>query len=87
MSKGLKKGVAVSGAKIKSEKVSGGKLVITLKSAATKVKVTISGKALSESRALRTEIKKHKVKSLSFAVTAKTKNSDVKQTVKFTKLS
>jgi hypothetical protein len=56
------KGVSVSGGTVKSAKISGGRLVITLKSAASSVSVTVSGPGLKETKALKTKVKKHKVK-------------------------
>ena len=67
--KGLKQGVILSGAKIKSEKLVKGKLVVTLKSAATRIKVTLNNKALNESVSLALKIAQKKVKSLTGKVT------------------
>lgn len=58
------KGLSVSGGTVKSAKVSGGRLVITLKSAAGSVSVTVKGPGLTESNGLKQKVKKHKVKSL-----------------------
>jgi hypothetical protein len=69
--KGLKKGVTVSGAKIKSVSLSGGKLTITLKSSVTSFSVKVSTKALSETKGLATKVKKKKTKSLKLSISAK----------------
>lgn len=66
-----RKGLSVSGAKIKSASLSGGKLAVTLKSAVTQLSVKLSTKALIETAALRTKIKSNKVKSLTATVVAK----------------
>jgi hypothetical protein len=63
-------GLSVSGATLSSVKVSGGRLMITLTSAAASVTVTVSGPVLVESKALQTNVKKHKVKSLTLTVRA-----------------
>jgi hypothetical protein len=42
--------------------------VITLKSAASSVSVTVKGPGLTESAALKTKVKKHKVKSLTVSI-------------------
>jgi hypothetical protein len=88
--KGLKKGVSLKGAKIKSEKLSHGRLVVTLKSASGKFGVSVSSKALRESSSLKRQFKKkkRKVKSL----TAKLLVTDASNTstalkLKITKLS
>jgi hypothetical protein len=70
VSKKLSKGVSLTGAKIKSLKLKGGKLVVTLKSAAASFTVKLSTPALSESKSLAKRVRKHKVKSLSLLVTA-----------------
>jgi hypothetical protein len=62
------KGLSVSGGTVKSAKVSGGRLVITLKSAAGSVSVTVKGPGLTETNALKTKVKKHKVKSLTVSI-------------------
>jgi hypothetical protein len=58
------KGLGVSGASVQSVALKSGKLVITLKKAAGSVTVNLSGPVLTESSALQTKVKKHKVKSL-----------------------
>lgn len=60
-------GVAVSGAKIKSLKISGGHLVITLKKAVRSFTVKLT-KVLSESAALESKVQAGKVKSLRLTV-------------------
>jgi hypothetical protein len=62
-------GVAVSGAKIKSLKISGGHLVITLKKAVRSFTVKLTT-VLSESSALKTKVQAGKVKSLRLTVVA-----------------
>jgi hypothetical protein len=62
------KGLSVSGGTVKSAKVSGGRLVITLKSATGSVSVTVKGPGLTESNGLKQKVKKHKVKSLTVNV-------------------
>jgi hypothetical protein len=66
-----RKGLSVSGAKIKNASLSGGKLAVTLKSGVSQLSVKLSAKALIESSALRTKIKNKKVKSLTATVVAK----------------
>jgi hypothetical protein len=61
-------GVSLKGAKPKSLSLSHGKLVITLRSAASAVSVTIGRKALRESRGLRSKAQRTKVKSLRLVV-------------------
>jgi hypothetical protein len=65
------KGLSVAGGTIKSAKVSGGQLVIKLKKAAASVTVNAKGPALLESKALQTQVNKHKVKSITFTVKVK----------------
>ena len=48
------------GGKAKTVAIKGGKLVITLKKAAGKVTITLSGPLVAESKALQTKVKKHK---------------------------
>jgi hypothetical protein len=72
----LIKGLGVSGAKVKTVAVTGGTLMITLKKAAEDVAVNLSGPALTETSSLRSEVKKHKVTS----VTATLKVTDAKHT-------
>jgi hypothetical protein len=66
-----RKGLSVSGAKIKGASLSGGKLVVTLKSAVTQLSVKLSKKALIETASLQKKIKGNKVKSLTATVVAK----------------
>jgi hypothetical protein len=61
ISKQVAKGVKLGGAAAKSAKVSHGKLVVTLKSAAGSVSVTIGAKALKLSKGLLKKAKKHKL--------------------------
>ena len=68
-SKTLAKDVSVSGGKVKSVKLSGGKLVVTLTSAASQLKVT--AKSLKVSSALQKKVKDKKVKSLTVKISAK----------------
>jgi hypothetical protein len=58
------KGLGVTGAKVKTVALKGGKLVITLSKPVASVKVSASGPVLTESSSLQTKVKKHKVKSL-----------------------
>jgi hypothetical protein len=60
----------VSGAKIKSVKISGGSLVITLKSKVTSETITTKKSLISETASLMKSIKKKKTKKLSVAVHA-----------------
>jgi hypothetical protein len=66
ISKGLKKGLKVSGKY--TAKISGGQLVVTLKTAESSVSVTVSSKALSVSKALSASVKKKKTKTLNASV-------------------
>ena len=58
----LIRGLGVSGAKVKSVALKGGKLVITLNKAAGSPTFKLSGAVLAESKSLQTRVKKHKVK-------------------------
>jgi hypothetical protein len=69
-SKSLAKGVTLAGATVKSVSLKGGKLLVTLKSPVTSLKVKISSKVLKVSTGLEKQIKKHKVKSLVATITA-----------------
>jgi hypothetical protein len=62
--KTLIKGLGVSGASVKSVRLKGGKLVITLTTAAGSVTVNLSGPVLTETGALQSAVKKHKVNSI-----------------------
>src|SRR5262249_37043431 len=64
----LIKGLGVSGAKVKSVTIKGGKLVITFKSATAKATINLSGALVAESSGLQKKVKKHKVKSLTFSL-------------------
>jgi hypothetical protein len=70
------KGLGVSGGSVKSVALQGGKLVINLKKAAGSVTVSLSGPVLTETGALQTSVKKHKVKSLTVTL----KVTDAKHT-------
>jgi hypothetical protein len=72
----LIKGLGVSGASVKAVALRGGKLVITLRKAAGRATVKLSGPVLSESRSLQKGVKKHRVKS----VTVTLKVTDAKHT-------
>lgn len=69
-SKKLKKEISASGAKIKSVKISGGKLVVDFKSKVTSATIKTKKGAVSESAALIKKIKKHKTKKLTLKVKA-----------------
>lgn len=64
------KGLSISGGKLKSAKVSGGKLVITLSKAVSSVSITVKGPLVTETKALAKKVKKHKVKKLPVGLTA-----------------
>lgn len=64
------RGVRVRGGAVKSLSLSHGRLVIALKRAVSGVTVTLSDKALKESRALRTQARRHKLKHLALVVIA-----------------
>ena len=70
-SKNYKKGLGVSGAKVKKASLSHGKLLVTLKSPVTGFSVKLSSSALNESTSLMQKIKAHKVKSLKATIVAK----------------
>ena len=72
----LIKGLSVVGGKAKTVAIKGGKLVITLGKPGGKVTITVSGPLVSESKALQTNVKKHKAKSLKFTL----KVTDAKHT-------
>jgi hypothetical protein len=72
----LIRGLGVSGAKVKSAAIKGGKLVITFKKAAASATITVSDPLVSESIGVQTKVKKHKVKSLAFVL----KLTDAKKT-------
>lgn len=62
------KGLSVSGGKLKSARVSGGRLTITLKVAASSVSITVKGPGLTESRALQQRVKKHQVRKVGVTI-------------------
>lgn len=68
--KKLLKELSASGAKIKSVKISGGKLVVTFKSKVTSVTLKSKKGLVSETTALIKKIKKHKTKKLTFKIKA-----------------
>jgi hypothetical protein len=72
----LTKGLGIKGATAKSVALKGGKLLITLKKAAGKFTISLSGPVLTESGSLQTKVKKHKVKTLSVTL----KVTDAKHT-------
>lgn len=63
-------GVRVRGAAVRSLSLSHGHLVIALRRAVSAVTVTLSGGALKESPALRTQARRHKLKHLALSVIA-----------------
>jgi hypothetical protein len=76
------KGLGIKGGRAKSVALKGGKLVITLKTAAGRVIFTISGPLLTEGKGLQTKVKKHKTKALNFSL----KVTDAKNTSSTTTL-
>jgi hypothetical protein len=72
--KKLAKEVSASGGKIKSVKVSRGKLVVTFKSKVTSVTLKSKKGLVSETAGLLKKIKKHKTKKLTFRVKAGSKS-------------
>lgn len=72
----LTKGLGIKGATAKSVALKGGKLLITLKKAAGKFTISLSGPVLTESGSLQTKVKKHKVKTLTVTL----KVTDAKHT-------
>jgi hypothetical protein len=64
-------GVSLAGAKLKSAVLSHGHLVITLRNAVANVIVSLSSKALSESGSLKSQARRHKLKSLKLTVLVK----------------
>jgi hypothetical protein len=63
-------GVRVKGGAVRSLALAHGHLVIALKRAVSAVTVTLSGAALKESPALRTQARHHKLKHLALSVIA-----------------
>jgi hypothetical protein len=66
--KQLSKGLKLAGGKLKSAKVSGGKLIVSLKSAANSISMTLGGKALTASSHLIKSVKSHKLKAVALRV-------------------
>jgi hypothetical protein len=64
-------GVSLVGAKLKSATLKKGRLTVTLRRAAASVIVSISAKGLAESGGLRSQAKRHKLKSLKLVVLAR----------------
>ncbi len=64
-------GVSVAGAKLRSAVLKNGHLVITLRSAVDNVIVSLSHRALAESGSLRSQARRHKLKSLRLTVLVK----------------
>jgi hypothetical protein len=65
------RGVSLAGAKLKSAVLSHGHLVITLRNGVANVIVSLSSKALSESGSLKSQARRHKLKSLKLTVLVK----------------
>jgi hypothetical protein len=64
----LIKGLGVSGAKVKSAVIKSGKLVITFKKAAASATINLSGPLVTETNGLKTKVKKHQTKKLTFSL-------------------
>ncbi len=64
-------GVSLAGARIKSAALKGGHLVITLRGAVETVIVRLSSRALAESGSLKSQARRHKLKSLKLIVLVK----------------
>ena len=64
-------GVSLAGAKLKSAVLSHGHLVITLRHAVANVIVSLSSKALAESGSLKSQARRHRLKSLKLTVLVK----------------
>ena len=62
--------IKISGAKLKSVKLSHGRLIVTLRKAASKVSVVIQAAALNVSRSLEKKFAKHRIKTLNLKVVA-----------------
>lgn len=69
-SKALRKGVSVSGGRVKSLRLSGGALVVTLRSGASRLTVRASASALNERTALQGKVRARKVKTLVVSIVA-----------------
>mgnify|MGYP001312408357 CR=1 FL=1 len=67
--KGRCNGLALVGAQLRSVKLAGGWLAITLAAPAPRVSIAVSGPVLSESTALLKRARRHKVKTVMFALT------------------
>lgn len=67
-------GLRISGAGAKSIAIKAGKLVITLKKAATSLTITAAGPLVVESKALETKVKHHKAGTLRFTFKVTTAN-------------
>jgi hypothetical protein len=65
------RGLTLSGGHAASLKLSGGRLIVTLRAAESKVTATLSAKAIDEVSALRTRVKQKKVRTLTTTVVAK----------------
>ena len=63
--------MSLAGARIKSAALKGGHLVITLRGAVDNVIVSLSGRALAESGSLKSQARRHKLKSLKLTVLVK----------------
>jgi hypothetical protein len=61
-------GLGISGAKARSVAIKGGRLVIVLKKPAAKLTVTVAGPLVSEGKSLRSKVKRHRTKSLTFSL-------------------
>jgi hypothetical protein len=79
-SKRLAKEVSTSGASIRSVRIAGGRLVITLKSKVKSITIKTKRGAVSETAALIKSIKKHKTKKLTLRIKAGT--TSLKATIK-----
>jgi hypothetical protein len=64
-------GVSLAGAKVKSAVLKRGHLVITLRRAVSRAIVSLSSKALAESGSLKSQARRHKLKSLKLTVLVK----------------
>jgi hypothetical protein len=64
-------GMSVSGGTVKTEKISGGRLTVTLSGSASSMSVTAMGPALVESKSLQTKVQHHKIKTITFSIKVK----------------
>ena len=62
------KGLSISGAKLATVKLRGGKLVLVFRHAVSQVRITVHGPLLRESKTLRRRVKKHKINNLRVTV-------------------